>query len=110
MFEEFVKAYGVEIIMSVLTAIAGFLAVAVKNLYTKYINDKTKKDVVKTVVRGVEQIYKDLHGEEKLDKAIESASEMLNEKGITITEFELTMLIEAAVGEFNDVFFREEAE
>lgn len=110
MFEEFVNAYGVEIIMSVLTAIAGFLAVAVKNLYTKYINDKTKKDVVKTVVRGVEQIYKDLHGEEKLDKAIESASEMLNEKGITITEFELTMLIEAAVGEFNDVFFREEAE
>ncbi len=29
---------------------------------------------------------------------------MLNEKGITITDIEMKMLIEAAVGEFNNVF------
>ena len=104
MFEAFVSAYGVEIIMAILTAIAGYIGVVVKNLYTKFVNDKTKESVVKTVVQGVEQIYKDLHGDEKLAKAIEAATEMLNEKNIAITEFELRMMIEAAVAEFNKAF------
>lgn len=104
MFEEFVSTYGAEILMAVLTAIAGYIGIVVKNLYAKHINDKTKESVVKTVVQGVEQIYKGLHGEEKLTKAFEAASEMLNEKGITISEFELRMMIEAAVAEFNKAF------
>lgn len=104
MFKEFVNAYGVEIIMAVLTAIAGYIGIVAKNLYTKYVNDKTKESVVKTVVQGVEQIYKDLSGEEKLEEALEAASEMLNEKGISTTQFELRMLIEAAVAEFNKAF------
>ena len=104
MFKEFVSTYGVEIIMAVLTAIAGYIGVVVKNLYTKYINDQTKESVVKTVVQGVEQVYKDLHGEEKLYKALDAASEMLDEKGISVTQFELRMLIEAAVAEFNKAF------
>ena len=108
MFEAFVSAYGVEILMAIITAIAGYIGVVIKNLYTKHINDKTKKSVVETVVKGVEQIYKDLHGEEKLEKAIEAATEMLNEKNISITEFELRMLIEAAVAEFNKAFEKTE--
>lgn len=104
MFAQFISEYGTMILYSIITAIAGYIGIVVKNLYQKYINDQTKKDVVKTVVKGVEQIYKDLHGEEKLDKALEAASAMLFEKGITITEFELEMLIEAAVAEFNDAF------
>ena len=104
MFKEFVNTYGAEILMAVLTAIAGYVGIVVKNLYTKYINDKTKESVVKTVVQGVEQIYKDLHGEEKLNMALEAASEMLSEKGITVSEFELRMMIEASVAEFNNAF------
>ena len=104
MFEEFVNTYGGEILMALLTAIAGYIGIVIKNLYTKYINDKTKESVVKTVVQGVEQIYKDLHGEEKLAMALEAASEMLVEKGITISEFELRMMIEASVAEFNNAF------
>lgn len=46
---------------------------------------------------AVNQIYYDLDGPEKLQKAIESASEMLAAKGITVTELELRMLLEAAV-------------
>ena len=107
MFVDFVNEYGATIIYAVLTAIAGYVGVALKSLYTKYINDQTKKDVVKTVVQGVEQMYKDLHGEEKLDAALEAASEMLSTKGITITEFELKMMIEAAVAEFNNAFSKE---
>lgn len=104
MFAQFISEYGTMILYSIITAIAGYIGIVVKNLYQKYVNDQTKKDVVKTVVQGIEQIYKDLHGEEKLDKALEAASEMLFEKGIKITEFELKMLIEASVAEFNDAF------
>lgn len=103
-FNEFISTYGTTILYSILTAVAGYIGIVVKNLYEKYINDKTKKDVVNTCVRAVEQLYKDLHGQEKLDKCIESVSEMLGEKGITITEIEIRMLIEAAVNEFNDGF------
>lgn len=104
LLNEFITTYGNTILYSVLTAIAGYLGIVVKNLYTKYINDKTKQDVAKTCVKAVEQIYKDLHGEEKLQKALEGASEMLINKNITITDIELRMLIEAAVAEFNDAF------
>lgn len=103
-FTEFINAYGMEILYAIITAIAGYIGIVVKNLYQKYVNDSTKKAVVKTCVQAVEQIYTDLHGQEKYDKVVESASEMLCEKGITITDIELKMLIEAAVGEFNKVF------
>lgn len=104
MFAEFINQYGVEIINAVLTAIAGYLAIVLKRVYTKYVNDQTKETVAKMVVQGVEQIYKNLGGEEKLEKALTAASEMLIEKGITVTDLELRMLIESAVGEFNDNF------
>ncbi len=52
-------------------------------------------------MQAVEQLYKDLHGEEKYNKAVEALIEMLGEKGIAISELEIKMLIEAAVVEFN---------
>ena len=107
MFSDFVNQYGTSILYTVLTAIFGYVGIVAKNLYTKYINDKTKQSVVKTVVQGVEQMYKDLRGDEKLDKALEAASEMLEEKGIAISGFELRMLIEAALAEFNGAFNKE---
>lgn len=104
MFLDFINEYGTTILYAILTAIGGYLGIVVKNLYTKYVNDKTKEAVAKTVVQAVEQIYKDLHGDEKLNKALDSAAEMLEQKGVSVTELELRMLIEAAVGEFNEAF------
>lgn len=104
LLNEFISTYGTTILYSVLTAIAGYLGIVAKNLYTKYINDKTKQDVAKTCVKAVEQIYKDLHGEEKLQEALKATSEMLQSKNITVTDIELRMLIESAVAEFNDTF------
>ena len=101
---EIVNTYGMEIIGTVLTALAGSLAMAIKKLATKYINTKVKRDIARTVVQGVEQLYKHLTGEEKLAKAMEAAADMLTANGITVTDLELRMLLEAAVGEFNDVF------
>ncbi len=103
---EFVSTYGATLLYTAVTFIAGYIGMTVKSLYKKYVDTQIKESVVKTCVKAVEQIYKDLHGEEKLQKALESASEMLIEKGINITELELRMLIEAAVAEFNDAFNR----
>ena len=104
MFAQFVSEYGNTILYTILTAIAGAFGMIIKNLYQKYINDKTKRAVAKTCVQAVEQIYSDLHGEAKYNKCVEAMSQMLAERGIVITELEIKMLIEAAVGEFNKVF------
>ena len=109
MFAEFLNQYGMQILYTAVMAIAGYLGIVVKNLATKYINDKTKKDVAKSAVQFVEQVYKDLHGEEKLNEALQAASEMLLEKNITVTSLELRVLIEAAVAEFNNAFGKDEA-
>ena len=104
MFAEFINTYGVQILYTILTAIAGYIGIVVKNLVAKYLNDKTKQAVAKTAVQFVEQVYKDLHGEDKLMAALSAAEEMLAEKGITVTDLEMRVLIEAAVAEFNEAF------
>jgi hypothetical protein len=101
---EIINTYGMEIIGTILLALAGTLSMAAKALATKYINTKIKRDVAHTVVQAVEQLYKDLHGPAKLAKALEAAASMLTAQGITVTDLELRMLLEAAVGEFNNVF------
>ena len=94
---EFLSAYGLPIIGSIVTAVLGWVGLQIKALYERYVNTKEKQAVCKTVVAAVDQIYKDLGGEEKLNKAIEAASDMLNARGIACTELELRMLLESAV-------------
>ena len=94
---EFISVYGLPIIGSIVTAVLGWVGLQIKALYERYVNTKEKQAVCKTVVAAVDQIYKDLGGEEKLDKAIEAASDMLNARGISCTELELRMLLESAV-------------
>ena len=106
MFAEFINQYGTTILYAVVTFIGGYIGIVIKNLYTKYINDKTKQAVAKSAVQFVEQVYKDLHGEAKLTEALVAAETMLAEKGITISALELRVLIEAAVSEFNDAFHK----
>ena len=99
--KEFIATYGSTIIYAVLTALAGFLGMQLKKLYEKYVNDKTKEAVVRTCVKAAEQLYHDLDGPEKLRKAQEGIRQMLEEKGISISELEMNALIEACVSEFN---------
>ena len=108
MFVEFVNQYGLQILYTVIMGIAGYVGIVIKNLATKYINDKTKRDVAKTAVQFVEQVYKDLHGDEKLNAALSAASEMLAEKGIHVSDLEMRVLLEAAVAEFNKAFEKTE--
>jgi intergrase/recombinase len=106
MIAEFINTYGAELLHTALLAIAGYVAAFVKRIVAEHFQDKTKRDLAKTVVQFVEQVYKDLHGDDKLNTALAAFSEMLAEKGITISELEMRMLLEAAVAEFNDAFYK----
>lgn len=97
---EFISAYGVTILYTVLTSVASFIGLKIKSIYQNYINDKTKKDVVESTVKYVEQLYKTCKGEEKLEIAKKNILALLNEKGISITELELNVLIEATCNSF----------
>ena len=98
--KDFFNQYGVVIAWTILTFFAGYIGLAFKRVYNKYIDTKTKKDIVRTCVRAVEQLYRDIHGEDKYNEAARAAAEWLNQKGIMFTDLELKMLIEAAVLEF----------
>lgn len=91
-----------EIVPIVLAAIGTFIVGIIKAKYSEYVNTDTKKEIAMLTVRYVEQVFKTLHGTEKLDKAKSAFVKMLNERGIKVTDDEVTMLIEAAVCEMNE--------
>jgi hypothetical protein len=109
----FLNEYG--ILSMVITAVVGAVGTALglffKRLYTNTIGDKIKLDTVKeiarVVVKFVEQVYKDIHGEKKMEEALKAFSEMLNNKGITISELEMRVYLESALAEFNEAFNKE---
>lgn len=98
---ELLGTYVLPILATALTALAGFIGAQIKALYRRWVDDKTKEAVVRTCVKAVEQLYRDLGGPEKLERAREGIRQMLEEKGIPISELEMEMLIESVVAEFN---------
>lgn len=80
-----------------LTGLFTYIGTRLKKVYEQKVTTDTAKTVVADVVQFVQQVYKDLDGEEKLQKALTEASTILTEKGITISETELNMLIESSV-------------
>lgn len=81
----------------ILTAIGSYVGLKVKTFVKEKADTDTKKKVVETTCKYVEQIYKDLDGATKLEKAKDNILAQLNEKGISISELELDVLIEATV-------------
>jgi hypothetical protein len=102
LIKEFISSYGIEILNTILIAVVTFIGTQAKRIYENFVNDKIKKQVVEDTVKYVEQIYTDIKGEEKLNKAIEGATELLNEKGIEISEIELRILIESVCNSFKE--------
>lgn len=102
--------YMSQIVLSLFLMLAAWLGVQAKNLYNKYVTTEIKQAVCRTAVRFVEQVYTDLHGREKLRKAMERASQILATYDIHITEDELEAMLEAAVNEFNKSFAKTDPE
>lgn len=86
----------------VLTTIVSYVGMKIKNIYKEKVDTETKKKVVETTCRYINQIYNDLDGSQKLEKAKENIVDQLNEKGISITELELDVLIESTVNSFKN--------
>ena len=110
MILEFINQYGYMILYAALTAIAGFLGAQIKKRIDRVTADKEKRKAVETVVKAVEQMYQDLSGREKLEKAKENILAILQSKDIAISEVEMDMLIEACVAEFNLAFLQKAKE
>ena len=111
MFEYYVYSYGMHIVGLLLVAVAGCIGLTFRNWLSKWVSAETdrldaetKAKIARTVVAFVEQVWKDLHGKDKLLKALEKARELLGKKGIAFDADEMMVLIEAAVAEFNEVF------
>lgn len=104
MFIEIINMYGAEILGTILVTLFGIFGMIAKNLAAKHLDTDTKRTLAKVVVQFIEQTYKHLHGEDKLNAALAVLSDLLAEKKIYATETEMRVLIEAAVAEFNEVF------
>lgn len=106
MLADFVYFYGNETILAIVGFIFTIFGFVAKAMAKKFLNDKTKQNIAKVCVQFVEQVFTDLHGKEKLIKAMERAVILLEEKGIDCSAFEMETLIEAAVAEFNEAFHK----
>lgn len=104
MFEYILSVYGDKIIGGLLVAVFGTLGWFFGQIWRDHVNDDTKRAIAKSVVLFVEQVWISLHGKEKLKKALEVAELFLKKKGIQFDADEMTVLIEAAVAEFNEAF------
>lgn len=89
------------VLQIILVGVFSYVGIAVKNLNKKYINTETKRVIIKDCVKCVEQIYTDLHGDDKKTECENIIVQLLYEKGITITQTELEVMIESAVQELN---------
>ena len=97
----FLYTYGNQILYTILTGIIAFVGTWLGKQYEKSWQQREKEKVTSTCVKAVEQLYPDLHGQEKYCKAVESIREILVLKNIQITDLEIRMLIEAQCHEFN---------
>lgn len=89
-------------VLTIVSAVAGYVALKVKSKFEERMNQDTKRQIIEDTVKYVQQVYGTLDGATKLKKALQTATQWLNEKGINITEAEATILIEAAVKGFKD--------
>ena len=94
----------VNLAFTVLLAVLTYIGTTVGEAIKKFLKDKadteTKRKVVESTCRYVEQLFADLDGSSKLLKAKENILLQLNEKNIPISELELDVLIESTVNSF----------
>lgn len=100
-FFEAIKPALLSLLATVLTVVFSYIGLETKKLYKRYCDTQEKRDIADTTVRYIEQVYKDLDGQDKLNKAINHASHILSDKGIDVSGDELRALLEAAVHAMN---------
>lgn len=100
---ELLQSQIIPILGTLFVALISFIGISIRNVYKKYVNTQLKKEIVDTTVNYIEQISKTIlmGSEEKFSQAKDKALTWLEEKGISISEEELELLIESAVNQLN---------
>lgn len=98
--ETFLNEYGYTLIYTTLMSIISYLGYKVQTIYEKYLEQKIKKEQANMVCQAINQLYKELSNEEKLEKAITNLKIIFEENNIKTTELELRFLIESTVNCF----------
>ncbi len=95
----------ISILIAVITACVGVVTKQV----VSYLNKKgvltqlqSNKELVTLVVKGIEQSYKSLNGDEKLQLAKMELVKLMKDNKIKITEKELDLIIESTVKEVKE--------
>lgn len=107
---EAIQAELISLLAVVLTTCVGI----VTRYIVSYLNKKgivsqieSNKKMVEIVVNAIEQAYKELDGEQKLQLAKSKLVTMMQENKINISEEELDLMIESMVKEMNDSIKKE---
>ena len=101
---EMLAYYAPQLMQAVLYLIAGILGLMAARYIKPLLQNKVVEIFARNAVLFVEQTCKDLHGEDKLNEALKQLSAMLAKWKICITPAEMKLMLEAAVGKFNQVF------
>ena len=99
---DFTKEYGLDIIHTIVMGVFSYIALDIRKIHKKIIQDKTKKEVVKMVCNYVNEIYPSSSINDKLSEASEGIREILKEKGINISDLELKVLLHNSIYEINN--------
>ena len=85
------------IILTALTAILGWLGATIKKIYNEKVKNETIRNVINDCVKYVEQKSKTGEIKDKYEMAKDKAINILNSKGIQVSEDEIDLLIESFV-------------
>ena len=100
----FWSMFGTDILLTIIGIIFCILGFVAKKLVNRFLNTKEKRQLAEDVVLYVEQKFKDKHGKDKLNEALNVFAQILLDRGITSSITEMETLLEAALGSFNDAF------
>lgn len=94
---------------TLIATILTYFASKIKSAYEEMVNAETAKKTVIDVVNFVEQVYKNMNGDDKKQLAVNKVVNILTSKGIKVNAEEVSMQIESAVYELNQKIKEEAA-
>ena len=101
---EMVAYYAPQLMQAALYLVACILGMTAGKYLKPLLQNKVVEIFARNAVLFVEQTCKDLHGDDKLNKALEKLSAKLAVWKINITADEMKFMLEAAVAKFNEAF------
>lgn len=110
MFADILKEALAYVLRFLVLALIAYGCAAAKAAFYKYFDTDEKRKIARTVVHSVEQMFKKLHGEDKLNEALKLAEQLCAAAKIPFDAAEMRVLIEYAVSEANHVFNKEKEE